>query len=118
MEDRGAGGEAFGRIDDGVGIDAVVAVEVGNRAGLAELLDAERLDAVAADAAEPAQRRRMTVDHGNDAAVTGELRQQFLDMAQMLHAPALAPQFPRGGPACMQAVRRGDREQADVASAL
>jgi len=30
------------RVDDGVGVDAVVAIEVGNRAGLAEMLDAER----------------------------------------------------------------------------
>src|SRR3954449_2720260 len=36
--------QAFGRIDDGVGVDAVVAVEVANSAGLAELLDAERFD--------------------------------------------------------------------------
>src|SRR5262245_4344044 len=67
MQDWGAGGEAFSRIDDGVGVKAVVTVEIRNRAGLAELLDAERLDAMAADAAEPAERRRMAVDHGHDA---------------------------------------------------
>src|SRR3569832_2029734 len=33
--------EAFRRIDDGVGVDAVEAIEVINGAGLAELLDAE-----------------------------------------------------------------------------
>src|SRR4030095_2460335 len=52
--------QAFCRIDDGVGVDAVVAVEVGDSAGRAKMLDAERLDAGAADAAEPAQRRRVT----------------------------------------------------------
>ena len=51
---RGAGGEAFGGLDDGVGVDAVVAIEVADRAGLAEMLDAERFDPVTAHAAEPA----------------------------------------------------------------
>jgi hypothetical protein len=37
--------------DDGVGVDAVVAVEVGDRAGLAEMLDAERPHAMAKDSA-------------------------------------------------------------------
>ena len=43
---RGAGGETFGRIDDGIGVDAVVAVELADGAGLAEMLDAERFDAM------------------------------------------------------------------------
>jgi hypothetical protein len=50
---RCASGQGFGCVNDGVGVDAVVAVEVGNRAGLPKVLDAERFDAVAADAAEP-----------------------------------------------------------------
>src|SRR5690348_12989374 len=52
MEHRRARGEAFRRIDDRIRVDAVVAIEVGDGAGLAELLDAERLDAVAADTTE------------------------------------------------------------------
>ena len=55
MPHRRARGEAFGCVDDGVGVDAVVAIEVVDRAGLAEVLDAERFDAMAAHAAEPAQ---------------------------------------------------------------
>src|SRR5437016_2862176 len=77
--------KTFRRIDDGVGVDAVVAVEVANAAGLAKMLDAKRLDAVAAHAAEPAQRGRVAVDHGHDAAIAGERRQQPFDMAEMLH---------------------------------
>src|SRR5882762_6578846 len=50
---RRAGGQRFRRIDDGVGVDAVVAVEVADGAGLAEMLDAERFDAMPAHAAEP-----------------------------------------------------------------
>src|SRR5438105_12791973 len=53
MPHRRSHHQAFGRIDDRVGVDAVVAVEVANSTGLAELLDAERLGAVAAHAAEP-----------------------------------------------------------------
>src|SRR4051794_608296 len=118
MQHRRAGGEAFGRIDDGVGVDAVVAVEVGDGAGLAELLDAERLDAMAADAAEPAERRRMAVDHGHDAAVARQRCEQFFDVAEMLHAAPITAQFPCGGPSRMQTICGRDREQADVAPAL
>src|SRR6478752_7465508 len=110
--------EAFGRIDDGVGVDAVVTVEVSNSSGLAELLDAERLEAMAAHAAEPAERRRMAVDHGHYAAVARQRRQQFFDVAEILDATALAPQIPRGGPSRMQPVGRGYRQQTDIAVAF
>src|SRR4051812_22483480 len=46
MQDGRTRGEAFRRIDDRVRVDAVVAIEISDRAGLAELLDAERLDAM------------------------------------------------------------------------
>ena len=87
---RRAGGEAFGCIDDGVGIHAVVAVEVVDGAGLAELLDAERLDAMPAHAAEPAECGGMTIDHGDDAAVARQRRQQSFDMAEMWQAAMVA----------------------------
>src|SRR5690242_3783379 len=64
VQHRPACGQAFGGVDDGVGVDAVVAVEIADGAGLAEMFDAERLDAMAAHAAEPAERRRMAVEHG------------------------------------------------------
>src|SRR6266852_9546433 len=60
---RGTRCQAFRRIDDGVGVHAVVAIEVIDGAGLAEMLDAERLDPVAAYAAEPAERGGMAIDH-------------------------------------------------------
>src|SRR5664279_1886802 len=96
---RGAGGEAFGRIDDGVGVDAVVAIEVVDGAGLAEMLDAEGFDLVAAHAAEPAQCRRMAVDHGDEPAIARQRRQQFFDMAEMLRRAAVAAQLACRGPA-------------------
>src|SRR5215471_14564053 len=118
MQNGCARGQALGGIDDGVGVDAIVAIEVVDGAGLAEMFDAERLDAMAAHAAEPAERRRMAVDHGDDAAVAGQWREQLLDMAQMLHAAAVAPELARRGPPRMQPVDRGDGEQADVTPAL
>src|SRR5581483_6951043 len=106
VQDRRAGCEALGRIDDGVGVDAVVAIEVGDGAGLAEMLDAERFDAMTAHAADPAQRRRMAVEHGDDAAIARQGREQLLDMAQMLHAAAVAAQLPRRGPTRVESVDR------------
>ncbi len=88
----------------------MVAVEVVDRAGLAELLDAERFDAMSAHAAEPAERRRMSIDHGDDTALARQRRQQFLDMAEMRQSPAVAAQFSGCGPARMQPVGGGDRE--------
>ena len=69
MPHRRACGEALRRIDDGVGVDAVMPVEVVDGAGLAEMLDAQGLDAMAAHAAKPAQCRGMAVDRSDDAAV-------------------------------------------------
>src|SRR5215471_7382575 len=118
MQNGCARGQALGGIDDGVGVDAIVAIEVVDGAGLAEMFDAERLDAVTAHAAEPAERRRMAVDHGDDAAVAWQGREQFFDMAQVLHAAAVAPQFSRARPACMQPVHRGDRKQPYIPPAF
>src|SRR5258708_40171111 len=103
MPHGGAGGEAFGRIDDGVGVEAMVPVEVVDGAGLAEMLDAERLEAVAAHAAEPSQRRRMTVDDGDDAAVARQRRQKPLDVADMLRSAGAAAGPASRGPAPMTA---------------
>ena len=68
--------------------------------------------------AEPAERRRMAVEHGDDAAIARQRRQQILDMAEILRAAVVAAQFPRRGPARMQPVGRGDRQQANVATAF
>src|SRR5947207_15256683 len=63
---RGAGGDGFGGVDDGVGVDAVVAIEVIDRPGLPKMLDAERFRLVAAHAAEPAEGGGMAVHHGDE----------------------------------------------------
>jgi len=55
--------------NDRVGVDAVMAIELGSGAGLAEMLDAERPHAMPVDRAEPSERGRVTVQHGDDAAM-------------------------------------------------
>ena len=42
MADRAAGRNGLRRRDDGIGVDAVVPIELGERSGLAEMLDAQR----------------------------------------------------------------------------
>src|ERR1700721_2098537 len=111
---RGAGGEAFGGVDDGVGVHAMVAIEVVDGAGLAEMLDAEGFDLVAAHTAEPAQCRRMAVDHGDDTAIARQRGQQLFDMAEMLGSAAIAAPGARRGPARMQPVRRCECQEADI----
>ena len=58
-----------GRAHDRVGVDAVFRIELGDRARLAEALDAQRPDPVADDRAEPAQRRGIGVAHRHDRGV-------------------------------------------------
>ncbi len=82
------------------------------------MLDPERLDPVAAYAAEPAQRGGMAVDHGDDAAVARQRRQQLFDMAEILHPAPVAAQFSRRGPPRMQPVGGRDRQQADIPAAF
>ncbi len=55
------------RLGDRGAVEAVGGVEVGEAAGLAELLDAERRDALAEHAAEPRQRGGRGVGDGDEA---------------------------------------------------
>src|SRR5260370_19621659 len=50
---RRAGGDCFRGVDDGVCVDAVVAIEIVDCAGLPEMLDAQLFDLVAAHAPSP-----------------------------------------------------------------
>src|SRR5665213_2769852 len=90
MPDRPARRDGLRRGDNGIRIDAVMLVELGQRAGLAEMLDAERARAMAGDGAEPGKRRRMAVDHSDDAAMRRHIGKQTLDMRARMHQPALA----------------------------
>lgn len=63
-----------------ISIEAIGRVEIGEAAGLAELLDAERRHAVAEDAAEPRQRRRRRIGDGDEPRAGGEGGEQLLDV--------------------------------------
>ena len=88
MADRPAGCDGLRRGDNGVGVDAVVAVEVGQRSGLAEMLDAERAYAVARDCPQPRKRRRMSIQDGDNATMRRHIGEQPFDMrARVNKAP-------------------------------
>ena len=80
IADRPAWRDRLGGGDDGVGVDAVVPVEVRDRAGLAEMLDPKRPDLVAIDGAEPGERRRMAVEHADNAAMRRQAGHQPFNM--------------------------------------
>src|ERR1700751_4685203 len=90
ITDRPPRRDGLGGGDDGVGVDAVVAVEILDRAGLAEMLDAERPHAMAGDGAQPSQSRRMTVEHADDAAMARQAGEQALDVRAGANQAALA----------------------------
>src|SRR5690606_8882826 len=90
VPDRPAGRQRLGGRDDGLGVDAVVPVEVGEAARLAEVLHSEGTGAVAADGAQPGERRRVAVEHRHDAAVGRQLLEEPLDMASGVNETALA----------------------------
>lgn len=54
--------------------------------------------------------RGMAVEHGDDAAVARQRRQQPLDVPRVFRAATIAAYPARRGPAGMQTVRRGDRQ--------
>jgi hypothetical protein len=83
----------------------VGAVEIGDVAGLAKPVDAERDDRVAGDGAEPRQRRRVEVADGDEGGTRPQPRQHpFGDTALAANACRL--------PVAVQAVGRGDRQEA------
>src|SRR4051812_50018884 len=111
---RCAGGQAFRRVDDGVGVDAVVAIELVDGAGLAEMLNAERFEPMAPYATEPTERGGMTVDHRDDPAVSRQRPEHFFDMAEMRQAAAGPAAVLRPRPRRMQTVPRRNTPQPDI----
>ena len=86
-------------------------VQIGQVARLTEVLDAERLNELAAHPAEPAERRRMAVDHRDQAGIRRQGAEQALDRGAGTRIAGPASLL-GGVPAGVQPVRRGDREQA------
>ena len=80
MADRAAGRNRLCRRDDGVGVDAIVPIELGERARLAEMLNAQRARSVSGNSAEPAESRWVAIKHGDNAAMRRHVGEQPLDM--------------------------------------
>ena len=80
VADRTPWRDRLGGGDNGVGVDAIVPVEVRDRTGLAEMLDPKRTDLVAIDGAEPGERRRMAVEHADNAAMRRQAGHQPFNM--------------------------------------
>src|SRR6185312_17440560 len=98
-------------------IDAVMPVELGERSGLAEVLDAKRAYAMAGNGAKPCKCRRVAVEHGDDPAIRRHVAKQPLDVRACVHKTALTHSL-GSGPAGVEPVGGSDREQADVAAVL
>ena len=90
MPDRPARCDGLRRGDNRIGVDAVVPVELGQRAGLAEMLHTERTRAMAVDGAQPGERCWMTVDYRDEPAMRRDVRQQPLDMRARMDEPAFS----------------------------
>src|SRR5437588_4234024 len=69
MADRPAGRDRLRACHDRIRVDAVMPVELRERAGLPEMFDAECARAMAVDRTEPAERRRMRIGDRHDAAM-------------------------------------------------
>ena len=91
------------RGDDRVGIDAVVTIEIGDRAGLAEVLYTQRSCAMSMHRAEPTERRRMAVKHCDERAVGRHIDQQLFHMRAGMRKASLARPHCRR-PASVQSV--------------
>jgi hypothetical protein len=80
MANRAAGRNCLCRRDDSVGVDAIVPIELGERARLAEMLDAQRARSVSGNSAEPGESHWVAIKHGDNAAMRRHVGEQPLDM--------------------------------------
>ena len=114
---RFAVGESIHLGNDGARIDAKMTVEIPDRAGLTKMLDPERNGLMPADGAEPGQRRRMPVNHGDEFAVRRQVPHQGFDMG-FGGRTAACPRPLGGRPSRIEAVGRGHRQHAHVVPTL
>ena len=97
-------------LEDRVHVQAMNAIEVGNVTGLTEVVDAERIGAVARHAAEPREARGMPVDDGDERGVRPEGTEQPLDVRRRARR-TLGTGALRGRPAGVEAIGGGHGEQ-------
>ena len=109
MADRAARRNGLSRRDDGIGIDAVMPVELGERSGLAEVLDAQGAYAMAGDGAKPCEGRRMAVKHADDPPIRRHDAKQPLGYASV-RAPDRAHALVAQRSARVEPVGGSDRE--------
>ena len=105
------------RLREALAIQTEVAVEIADCPGLAEVLDPMRDHPVPGHRAEPRQRRRVSVDRRDQRAVGGQLAEQRFHMRARLRIAA-RPVPLRRGPAGVEPVRRGHRQNPHVAPVL
>lgn len=117
MANRAAGRDRLSRMQNGIRVDAVMAVEVGNRPSLPEMLHSQWADAMTVDRTEPRQGRRMAIKDSDEAAMGRDLHQQTLNVGAGVQEPVFTGTAGRG-PAGVEAIGRCDSEQADVAPIL
>ena len=98
-------------IQDGVGVQAVFAVEVWNIGAFAEVFGAEGDHALAADGAEPGVGGRVAVQDCDEGGVSGEGGEDGFDVGAG-GSVAFAAGAGGGGPAGVEAVGAGDGEEA------
>src|SRR3974377_225216 len=115
VSDRPAGRDRLRGGYDRIGVDTIVPVKLGQRARLAEMFDAKRARTMAGDRAKPGERRRMAIEHADDAAMRRHVGEQALNMRAGVHEAALACPL-RGGPAGIEPVGGGYGEQPHVAA--
>src|SRR3974377_334859 len=80
VSDRPAGRDRLAGTYDLIGVDTIVPVKLGQRARLAEMFDAKRARTMAGDRAKPGERRRMAIEHADDAAMRRHVGEQALQM--------------------------------------
>ena len=117
MPDRAAGRYCLRRRDNGVGVNAIMPIEIGQRSGLTKMLDAEWTYPMTRNSAEPRECRRVSVEYGDQAAIGRHITEQPLDMRTRMDKAALARALSRGPP-CVEPVGGGYCEQADIAAVL
>ena len=101
----------FDDAHDAFGIKSEMTVEICNGSGLAEVIDAQAVNPMTGDTAEPAQSRRMPIDDRHDDRVTRHRSQQFLHLRRMGKPPVVAMVL-APSPLCIETVGRRDREHA------
>lgn len=82
-----SGSKPVGPCDDAMCVSPEVAVKRANSSGLAEMFDPQRHGAGALHCAQPCQRCRMPIDHGDKRAMRRKISQQLLNMGLRVRNP-------------------------------